>query len=92
MARPLYFANRIRHSWKNLREAEKDRILEIIIELPEILKNPHRHSGFGLRRVKGSGLMEARIDLRLRLVMKIDSNEIVVYDVMNHDEVRRLGR
>ncbi len=92
MARPIYFASRLRHSWKSLSSTEKERILDIIIGLPEILKNPHRHSGFGLRRIQGSGLMEARIDLRWRLVMKIDSKEIVLYDVMNHDQVRRLNR
>ena len=71
---------------------QKMRILDIIIELPDLLKNPHQHSGFGLRRLQGSAFYEARIDLRWRLVMKIDSREIVIFDVLNHDQVRRLNR
>jgi mRNA-degrading endonuclease RelE of RelBE toxin-antitoxin system len=92
MARPIYFAGRFRHSWKNLSSVDKERIADIVIALPDLLKDPHRHSGFGLRRIQGSGLMEARLDIRRRLVMQIRANEIVLYDVMNHDQVRRLGR
>lgn len=92
MARPIHFAKRFRHTWKSLSADEKERIADIIIELPELLKNPHRHSGFGLRRIQGTGLMEARIGLRWRLVIKIDSNEVLLYDVMNHDQIRRLNR
>jgi hypothetical protein len=56
------------------------------------MKNPHRHSGFGFRKLRGSSFHEARLDLRWRLVMRIDSSEIILFDVLNHDEVRRLGR
>ena len=71
---------------------QKDRILDIVIELPDLLKNPHRHSGFGLRPLQGSVYYEARIDLRWRLVMKMDTREIVLFDVLNHDQVRHLIR
>jgi len=92
MAQPIYFANRFRHTWKHLAETQKERIVDIIIALPDILKNPHLHSGFGLRKIQGSSLVEVRIDLRWRLVMQSGSNEIVIYDVMNHDQIRRINR
>jgi mRNA-degrading endonuclease RelE of RelBE toxin-antitoxin system len=92
MPQPIYCANWFFRTWKDLTRAQKERILDLVIELPNLLKNPHRHSGVGLRRIHGSGFVEARIDLRWRLIMKIDSQEIVLFDVMNHDQVRRLGK
>jgi mRNA-degrading endonuclease RelE of RelBE toxin-antitoxin system len=92
MVRPIQFAARFHRTWKSLSQTQKERILNIILELPKLLKDPHRHSGFGLRRLQGSAFYEARIDLRLRLIMKIDSHEIVLFDVLNHDQVRRLIR
>jgi mRNA-degrading endonuclease RelE of RelBE toxin-antitoxin system len=92
MAKPIYFASRFRHSWEHLTATEQGRILDIIIALPDLLKNPHQHSGFGLRKIQGSRLMEARIGLRWRLVMEVDASGITLYDVMNHDQVRRINR
>jgi mRNA-degrading endonuclease RelE of RelBE toxin-antitoxin system len=92
MARPIYLANRFPRAWRNLSTAQKERVLDIIIALPELMKDPHRHSGFGFRRLQGSHFHEARLDLRWRLVMRIDSKEIVLFDVLNHDQVRRLLR
>jgi mRNA-degrading endonuclease RelE of RelBE toxin-antitoxin system len=92
MVRPIQFASRFPRTWKSLSQTQKERILDIIIELPNLMKNPHQHSGFGLRRLQGFAYYEARIDLRWRLIMKIDSHEIVLFDVLNHDQVRRLIR
>jgi len=92
MARPILVASRFLRTWKSLSQTQKERILDIIIELPDLLKNPHQHSGFGLRRLQGSAYYEARIDLRWRLIMKMDAREIVLFDVLNHDQVRRLLR
>jgi mRNA-degrading endonuclease RelE of RelBE toxin-antitoxin system len=92
MVRPIKFANRFRRTWKTLSPAQRERVLDIVLELPDLLKNPHRHSGFGLRHLHGSAYYEARIDLRWRLVMRINSDEIVLFDILNHDQVRRLLR
>jgi mRNA-degrading endonuclease RelE of RelBE toxin-antitoxin system len=92
MARSIQFANRFQRTWKGLSEAQRERVLDIILELPDLMKNPHRHSGFGLRRLQGSAYYEARIDLRWRLIMKMDTREIVLFDVLNHDQVRSLIR
>ncbi len=92
MAKPIYFASRFRHSWKHLTAAEQNRVLDIVIALPHLLKNPHQHSGYGLRKIQGFQLMEARVGLRWRLVMEVDASRITLYDVMNHDQVRRINR
>ena len=92
MVRPIQFANRFLRTWKGLSEIQRECVLDIILELPDLMKNPHRHSGFGLRRPQGSAYHEARIDLRWRLIMKMDAREIVLFDVLNHDQARRLTR
>lgn len=40
----------------------------------------------------GTKFHEARVDIRWRLIMRVDVDEIVLFDVMNHDDVRRLSR
>jgi mRNA-degrading endonuclease RelE of RelBE toxin-antitoxin system len=90
MARGIYAASRFPRTWKKLTREQKERVIDIILALPELLKNPHRHGGFGFRRLHGSLFHEARLDLRWRLVMRIDDSEVILFDVLNHDQVRRL--
>ncbi len=92
MPRPIRFAGRFLHTWKGLTESQKERIIDIIVALPALLRNPHQHTGFGLRNLRGSRYYEARIDLRWRLVMRMESDEIIFFDVLNHDQVKRLLR
>jgi mRNA-degrading endonuclease RelE of RelBE toxin-antitoxin system len=92
MARAIRFASRFSRTWEQLTEAQQERILDIIVELPALMKNPHQHSGYGFRRLHGTLYYETRIDLRWRLVMKMYPDEIIVFDVLNHDQVRRLMR
>jgi len=46
--------------------------------------------GYSLRQLNGSQFYEACLDLRWRLIFKMCDEEIVLFDVMNHDQVRRL--
>lgn len=89
---PVYLASRFPRTWKGLTGKHKERVIDILIVLPDLLKNPHQHSGFGFRRLQGSQFYEARLDIRWRLILRVDPDEIVLFDVMNHDEVRRLSR
>ncbi|MCE0498586.1 MAG: hypothetical protein LV481_11630 [Methylacidiphilales bacterium] len=90
MARGIYAASRFPRTWKTLTREQKEHVINIILALPELLKNPHRHSGFGFRRLHGSRFYEARLDLRWRLILRIEDTEIILFDVLNHDQVRRL--
>ena len=92
MARPVYLAGRFPRTWTTLSAAQREHALDIILALPELMKDAPKHSGFGFRRLHGSAFYEARLDLRWRLVMRIDSKEILLFDVLNHDQVRRLSR
>jgi hypothetical protein len=70
MARPIYAASRFPRTWKVLQKAQRERIIEIILALPDLLKNPHRHSGFGFRRLQGTFFYEATLDLWSRLILR----------------------
>lgn len=92
MARGIFAASRFPRTWKTLSQLQRDRVCEIILALPDLLKNPHQHSGFGFRRLHGTKFYEARLDLRWRLILRIDETEIILFDVLNHDQVKRLSR
>ena len=91
MSKPIQIGRRLQKRWPDLPETQQERVEEIIRALPDLIKNPHAHSGFGFRRIRGRAYYEARIDLRWRLVMRIDEQAITLIDVLNHDQVRRLG-
>jgi hypothetical protein len=55
-----------------------------------LLARPHQHTGAALRRLQGSDFWEARLDLRWRLILRISAEDVVLFEVMNHDQVRRL--
>lgn len=90
MAKPIYFASRFSKTWQNLTRKQREWIIEIILALPELQEQPHRHSGYGFRKLHGNAFYEVRLDLRWRLILRIDSKEVILFDVMNHDQVKRL--
>lgn len=90
MEQPIYAARRFRSTWRTLDPKLKDRVIDVILALPDLLAHPHKHSGFGFRRLHGSDYWEARLDLRWRLILRVRTDEAVLFDVMNHDQVRRL--
>jgi mRNA-degrading endonuclease YafQ of YafQ-DinJ toxin-antitoxin module len=87
---PIWAARRFIKSWRNLSASQKQRIGEILIALPDLRADPHAHTGYSLRQLHGTQFYEARLDLRWRLIFKMSEEEIVLFDVMNHDQVRRL--
>lgn len=87
---PIWAARRFMKSWRNLSASQKQRIGEILIALPDLRADPHAHTGYSLRQLHGTQFYEARLDLRWRLIFKMSEEEIVLFDVMNHDQVRRL--
>jgi hypothetical protein len=87
---PIWATRRFIKSWRNLSASQKQRIGEILIALPDLRADPHAHTGYSLRQLHGPQFHEARLDLRWRLIFKMSEEEIVLFDVMNHDQVRRL--
>ncbi|MGH7946331.1 MAG: hypothetical protein ACREH8_08920 [Opitutaceae bacterium] len=90
MDKPIYAAKRFVSTWKILSPKLREAVIDVILALPALLARPHQHSGFGFRKLHGSEFWEARLDLRWRLILRIGADDIVLFDVMNHDQVRRL--
>lgn len=87
---PIWATKRFIKTWRKLSSSQRQRIGEILIALPDLRADPHLHTGYGLRQLHGTHFHEARLDLRWRLIFKMTEEEIVLFDVMNHDQVRRL--
>ena len=87
---PIWATKRFIKTWRNLSGSQRQSIGEILIALPELRTDPHLHTGYGLRQLHGTQFHEARLDLRWRLIFKMTEEEIVLFDVMNLDQVRRL--
>ena len=87
---PIWAGRRLLKTWRNLSSVQKQKIGDVLIALPDLLRNPHLHTGYGLRQLYGTHFHEIRLDLRWRLIFKISKVEIVLFDVMNHDQVSRL--
>jgi len=90
MDQPVYAARRFAATWKTLNPRLRERVIGVILALPGLMANPHRHTGFGFRRLHGSEFCEARLDRRWRLILRVGSKDVVLFDVLNHDQVRRL--
>jgi hypothetical protein len=90
MDQSIHAARRFVATWRTLDPRLKEKVIDVILALPDLVARPHQHTGFGFRRLHGSDYWEARLDLRWRLVLRVGAREIILFDVMNHDQVRRL--
>jgi len=68
---------------------ERAKVFEALLGIPLALKNPHRHSGIGMRKLHKSGIYEVRIGLGLRLVFAFRNRELMLAMVGSHDDVRK---
>ena len=90
MDQPAYMARRFAATWRRLDPRLKEKGIDVILVLPDLLARSHQHTGFGFRWLHGGDYWEARLDLRWRLILHVVAKEIVLFDVMNHDQVRWL--
>ena len=73
-------------------DEERAQVFAVMLKLPPALKNPHAHSGVGLRKIHHSGIFEARIGLGLRIIFGFEPNAILFHRVGNHDDIQRYLR
>lgn len=74
-------------AFKKFPPPEQKSINTAIARLPEIIGNPHGHSGAGVRRLRLS-VFELRAGLRLRVVFTTGSECVFLHTVGDHDQVR----
>ena len=67
-------------------------IFEAVLQLPDALRNPSRHTGLGLRKLHSSGIWEVRVGLGLRALLQLQPDQTVFRFLGTHDEVRKFLR
>lgn len=88
----IALTDRFQRDVRELRQDQRAALFEVILSLPSILGQPHRHTGAGLRKLHPSGIWEARLGLGLRLVFAVEPECATLVRIGNHDEVRRYLR
>lgn len=85
----LLLAERFQKDLRSLSDGERSRCFDALLSIPGLVGQVHRHTGAGLRKIHRSGIYEAPLGLRLRLLVAHRDNTITLILVGNHDEVRR---
>ena len=75
-----------------LPESSKAQVFSTILKIPVAVKDIHRHSGIGIRKIHPSGIFEARVGLGLRIVFGYDEDVLVLHRVGSHDDIQRYLR
>ncbi|MEO7299161.1 MAG: hypothetical protein ABI042_11375 [Verrucomicrobiota bacterium] len=66
-------------------------IAAAVADLPGIIGQPHQHSGRGIRRLKPS-VFEFRVGLKLRVLFTLESGDVILQTVGNHDHIKQFLR
>lgn len=85
----ISLTDRFQREVRDLGPVERAALFEVILSLSAALGEVHRHAGLGLRKIHRSGVWEARVGLRTRLVFAVDEAGITLSTVGDHDDVRR---
>jgi mRNA-degrading endonuclease YafQ of YafQ-DinJ toxin-antitoxin module len=80
---------RFQRDVRALSSDQRGAVFEVMLSLPGVLGNPHRHAGAGIRKLHRSGIWEARVGLGLRLVYALEPGTLTLARVGTHDEIRR---
>lgn len=75
-----------------LSQEQRAALFDVLLALPTVVGEPHRHAGTGLRKLHSSGIWEARVGLGLRLVFTLKDDTATLLRIGTHDEVRRYLR
>ena len=85
----ILLAERFQKDLSGLDKVERARIFEVLLAVPSALKDSHAHAGIGIRKLHRSGIYEARIGLRLRLIFALRDGDIILAAVGSHDMVKK---
>ncbi len=73
----------------HLSSREREQLFSVILKLRTAIREVHRHSGLGLRKIHPSGIYEVRVGLGIRLVFGIQGNSVILHRVGKHVDVQR---
>ena len=72
-----------------LSKSQREQLFAVMLKLPQAMRDSHRHTGVGLRKLHPSGIFEARLGLGLRLLFAYKSQEIILHRIGNHDQIKK---
>lgn len=68
----------------------RQQLADAVKELPQALGQPHRHAGFGIRKIHRRGVFELRLGRQCRVVFTRPEKDLVMLHLLgNHDDVQR---
>lgn len=73
----------------SLSSLQKQQALSVLLNIPKVVGEPHKHRGIGIRKIHHSGIFEVRVGLGLRLIFGFKEKTIFLHRMGNHDEIRR---
>ncbi|MCX6872733.1 MAG: hypothetical protein NTW21_02845 [Verrucomicrobia bacterium] len=82
----VLLSERIKKTAAKLPPDLRERASQAIAAVGTAFGDPHQHRGLGLRKL-GKCSYEVRVHLQWRVVFLYDGQDLIAYDVMNHDEV-----
>ncbi len=83
---PVVLSERIQKTASKLPSELREKCSRAIAEVGKAFGDPPRHRGLGLRKLAGRSY-EVRVALQLRIVFLHIDNELIAYDIMNHDQI-----
>jgi hypothetical protein len=81
--RRIHSARPCAATWRSRDPKLKEKVIDVILALPDILVRSHQHTGFGSRRPQGSDYPEVRLDLLGRLILRVGPMDVVLFEGMN---------
>jgi len=85
---PIVLSERIQKTASKLPPELREKCSQAITEISKAFGDPHCHRGLGLRKL-ASRSYEVRVHLQWRIVFLHIDDELIAYDIMNHDQVVR---
>ena len=86
----VFFRPAFARAFKTLTAEDQQNVREAQARLSEVFGRPHLHAGLGIRRV--GDYFEFRAGLKLRVLFVLESSDVVLVTVGDHDEIRRFVR
>ena len=83
---PIVLSERIQKTASKLPSELREKCSKAIAEVGKAFGEPHRHRGLGLRKLAARSY-EVRVALQWRVVFLHIDDELIAYDIMNHDQV-----
>jgi len=72
------------------RNERADLVLKLL-ELADVFGQPHRHTGLGIRKLRGD-LFECRVGLARRVLFRASADGLLIRFIGSHDEVKKYLR